>query len=113
MLQIFQDNFKKKETCVTIVSNNYKKQHKTTLVGWVDKVLTKKNIMLSFTFTWIWSLNFKAMEEKTSSGNLYTSINVSMEKGMITYEKNKTIMGITLCCSKVDQYNDNSVHYRS
>jgi hypothetical protein len=22
-------------------------------------------------------------------------------------------MGITFCCSKVDQYNDNSVHYRS
>jgi hypothetical protein len=65
--------------------------------------------MLGFTFTWIWSLNFKAMEEKTSSCNLYTSINVSMEKGMITYEKNKTIMGITLCCSKVDQSQLNNV----
>ncbi len=96
-----------------MVSNNYNKPHKTMLVGWVDKVLTKKNIMLGFTFTWIWPLNFKAMEEKTSFGNLYTSINVSKEKRMITYEENKTIMGITFCCSKVDQYNDNSVHYRS
>ncbi len=53
------------------------------------------------------------MEKKTSSGNLYTSINVSKEKGMITYEENKTIMGITFRCSKVDQYIDNKVHYRS
>jgi hypothetical protein len=62
-----------------MVSNNYNKPHKTTLVGWVDKVLTKKNIMLGFTFTWIWPFNFKAMEAKTSFGNLYTSINLSKE----------------------------------
>jgi len=69
--------------------------------------------MLGFTFTWIWPFNFKGMEEKTRFGNLYTSINVSKEKGMITYEENKIVMGITFFCSKVDQYNDNSVHYRS
>ncbi len=62
-----------------MVSYNYNKPHKTTLVGWVDKVFTKKNIMLGFTFTWIQQLNLKAMEEKTSFGNLYTSINVSKE----------------------------------
>jgi hypothetical protein len=43
----------KKRRCVTMVSYNYNKPHKTTLVGWVDKVFTKKNIMLGFTFTWI------------------------------------------------------------
>jgi hypothetical protein len=63
--------------------------------------------------TWIWPLNFKAMEKKTRSSNLYTSINVSKEKGMITYEENKIVMGITFYCNKVDQYNDNSVHCRS
>jgi hypothetical protein len=57
--------------------------------------------MLGFTFTWIWPLNFKAMEEKTSFSNLYTSINVSKEKRMITYEENKTIMGIHFVAEKL------------
>jgi hypothetical protein len=58
----------------TIFSRNYIKPDKIALAGWVDKILNhaliRKNIMSRFKGTWIWPLNPKAMEEKTSPSTL-------------------------------------------
>ncbi len=55
--------------------NGYQKQDKITLVGWVDKIidqsLIKDNIRLGFRVTNIWSLNPKAMNERTQLSKIY------------------------------------------
>jgi hypothetical protein len=66
----------RKEKNTTMVRRNYTKLDKIALMGWVDKALdqtfTKKKIMSRFKGTWIWPLNLKAINLKTSLSNIYT-----------------------------------------
>jgi hypothetical protein len=58
-----------------MVVSRYQELDKITLIKWVDKVidqlLTKDNIRLGFRVTDIWSLNSRAMSEKTQLSTIY------------------------------------------
>ncbi len=64
------------ERHIRMVRTNYIKLDKITLAGWVSKTLNvtliRKNIMSRFKGTWIWPLNPRSMDSKTSPSNLYT-----------------------------------------
>jgi len=60
----------RKERDSSMVRFNYLEPNKVTLVSWVDKALnqslSKQNILSEFRATWVWPLNLRAMDDKTS-----------------------------------------------
>jgi len=59
-----------------MVRNNRLELDKVTLASWVDKTfnqsLSKQNILSGFKATWVWTLNLKAMDDKTNPNSMYT-----------------------------------------
>jgi hypothetical protein len=71
----FKTTFRK-ERDITMVRRNYIESDKITLIGWVNKTLKlaliRQNIMFRFKGAWIWPINPRAMDSKTSPSTLYT-----------------------------------------
>ncbi len=59
----------------------------------LDQSLTKKNVKMGFRVTKIWPFNLKAMDEKTKSINIYTTMNSNMKKvRIITHQRMKLVI---------------------
>jgi len=70
----------KKERNIAMVRRNYTKPNKIALARWVDKTLTKQNIMLGFKGIGIYPLNLRAMDSKIGLSTLYTLLNRAREE---------------------------------
>jgi hypothetical protein len=100
----------RKEINVDMARSKFKKLDKITFVRWVDKVLnqslTKQNIEVQFRVIGIWSFKPKAMDEKTKSTNIYTTMNSNHGEGDHRYTSKdqasqSTRRGIIYSCKTI------------